>query len=68
MRQYITISINVDSGEADFTPASQQLIAEMVERAGVWDFDILQDIYHISRNAFYEMRENYDFDFKENDQ
>jgi hypothetical protein len=60
MRDYLTISINVDSGEADLTSASREYIDAMIESADLWDYDVLSDMANIFTNAFEACRTKYD--------
>jgi hypothetical protein len=59
MREYITISISYNSGEADFTPKSQVIIDEMIHQADLLDYDLLSDMRYIFLHAFEDMEVNY---------
>ncbi len=51
MREYITFSIDCDSGEADLTPASRRKVEELV-REGLWSADVFGDIHGIAEELY----------------
>ena len=59
MREYITISISLWSGEANLTPKSQAIIDAMIESADLLDYDLLSDMRYIFLNAFEDIKVNY---------
>ena len=52
MREYVTFSINVESGEADLTPASRTKIDDWIAMGDLWAADVLKDISGISTKAY----------------
>jgi hypothetical protein len=65
MREYITISVSYDSGEANLTPRSQAIIDNMIHEADLLDYDLLSDMRYIFLNAFDDMEINYHAKLKE---
>ena len=54
MRDYIRFSIDYDSGEADITPASRELLKALMEENALMAADLLQDIAGISQSLYEE--------------
>jgi hypothetical protein len=63
MRTYLKISVNLDTGEADFTDSSIAQIDEWTGNNPLFAADILQDIYYSTKwlydDALKAMREEY---------
>jgi hypothetical protein len=52
MRHYITFSLCDETGEADLTPKSRDLVEELIAEGNIFAADVLQDIYGISQDAY----------------
>ena len=59
MRQYITISLDIYTGEANLTPKSQEIINQMIENRNLRNFQLMDDMRNIFFFAFERMQTEY---------